>query len=301
MAALAWKAFSLNRGTKAMYRKLGNRFGSRRRQTHHNTAYLLRAHWLLTKLRSYGLTGAGNVHALELGSGWMHFYALYLRLFEDMRITLYDVWDNRQLGALKSAFGEVATNATVFANHTPQEIARAKAVIATVAKAQTFEEIYEHLGFNYIVDPEGGLSSLENGVYDFIFSMDVLEHVRKESLEKSIESYYRVLRPGGLSIHQIGVDDHLTHYDQSSSKKQYLAYSESRWRHMFQNDVQYFNRCSFDEFRTIFLRIGFEEAEASTDRQPEELAGIKIAPQFRNQSQESLEATRVYLIHRKPK
>ena len=43
----------------------------------------------------------------ELGTGWIHFYSLYLRLFFDFRGTLYDVWDNRQLHALKRIFSQL--------------------------------------------------------------------------------------------------------------------------------------------------------------------------------------------------
>ena len=45
---------------------------------------------------------------------------------------------------------------------------------------------------------------------------------------------YRSLKPGGYSIHQIGIDDHLTHFDSSQSPKKYISYSDNVWKLLFE-------------------------------------------------------------------
>jgi len=54
--------------------------------------------------------------------------------------------------------------------------------------------------------------------------------------------FHRILKPGGYMIHQIGIDDHLQHYDPAESPKNYLRFSDRAWKLLFENDVQYFNR-----------------------------------------------------------
>ncbi|MHB8473041.1 MAG: methyltransferase domain-containing protein [Gammaproteobacteria bacterium] len=298
--ATALKLFSLNPLTKSFYRKLGNsRFGGGRRHRL-NPIYVERGNWLLDRLERLQIPARQDIRCLELGTGWVHFFSIYLRLFMEFKVTLFDVWDNRQLGALKKNFSQVPDVLTTLGTVDAATCSEIKAVVDKIVNVQDFTQLYELLGLDYQIDPRGSMNALPSNFYDLVFSIDVLEHVNSKYLQQSITEYYRVLKPGGYSIHQIGVDDHLTHYSQSASKKQYLAYSDSTWSRWFENDVQYFNRISFDAFRRMFSSAGFEEIEVFAEPDPGALATIRIATQYKTQSIESLEAVRVYLIHRKP-
>ncbi|MGH8573588.1 MAG: hypothetical protein ACREX8_13590, partial [Gammaproteobacteria bacterium] len=61
-------------------------------------------------------------------------------------------------------------------------------------------------------------------------------------VEDLLADFHRTLKPGGYMIHQIGIDDHLQHYDPAESPKNYLRFSDRAWKLLFENDVQYFNR-----------------------------------------------------------
>lgn len=101
LAALALKAFSLNDATKKAYRSIGNLVGQRARQNTDIDVYVERGDLFVALCKKYGAVPA-HAQAFELGTGWMHWYSLYLRLYFDLHVTMLDVWDNRQLAALQT-------------------------------------------------------------------------------------------------------------------------------------------------------------------------------------------------------
>jgi SAM-dependent methyltransferase len=294
--ALALKLFSATGQTRSAYRRMGNWRRNRSAASVHRD-YLDNARWLLDVLRREGFLGGDPMRALEIGTGWLHYYGTSLALSSGCEVDLYDVWDNRQFDRFAATFRDPA--AIIDDLELNSEAARRRAHM--ISKAEYFDDVYRALGMRYVVDPEGELGQLPSGRYDVAFSVDVLEHVHSKSLARSISAMHRVLRPGGLAVHQIGVDDHLTHYDRRASLKQYLSYGPMEWKVRFANAVQYTNLASFDEFRALFAAAGFEELEASVERRPDQLEGVRIAKRFRSQTPESLEAVRLFLVYRKPR
>ena len=82
--------------------------------------------------------------------------------------------------------------------------------------------------------PAGDLSRFPDRFFNGVFSFHVLEHLDRNGIPRFLENMARVLSPGEISIHQIGIDDHLAHYDTSASAKQYLAYSDATWSRRFE-------------------------------------------------------------------
>ena len=102
MTALALKGFSCCKPARSLYRGLGNRLGARNRTVGDMPNYYFeRVQRNVAWCLKYGPLGPNDV-IVELGTGWVHWEALTLRLFFDFKAVLYDVWDNRQLSALKS-------------------------------------------------------------------------------------------------------------------------------------------------------------------------------------------------------
>src|SRR5205814_10436620 len=74
--------------------------------------------------------------------------------------------------------------------------------------ARSFEDVYKILDFTHVIQPDGSLAALLESAFSAVFSMHVLEHVRREAVPELIRQMYRVLKPGGVAVHQIGIDDH---------------------------------------------------------------------------------------------
>lgn len=169
LAALALKAFSLNDATKKAYRSIGNLVGQRARQNTDIDVYVERGDLFVALCKKYGAVPA-QAQAFELGTGWMHWYSLYLRLYFDLHITMLDVWDNRQLAALQALFGKL--KARVPAGF-KGDVGRLDTIIA----APSFEALYEALGLCYVIEPDGSPRQFADGAFDLIFSFHCLEHV----------------------------------------------------------------------------------------------------------------------------
>ena len=223
----------------------------------------------------------------------MHWYSLYLRFFYDVEITGIDVWDNRQFKALQAAakkleavFERSGTDAKVIEN------------VRKVSHCSGFDDLYQTFGFEYVLERTGALSQFSNSHFNFITSFHVLEHIPTQYLMSLANDMYRTLKPGAITIHQIGIDDHLTHYDRKASQKQYLKYSDRTWRIFFENEVQYINRLQPSDWQGLFKSAGFVLFDKITEKT--NIDALPIKGRFRKYPKEDLECTILTCVYQKP-
>lgn len=297
-AAIALKCFSSSRFSRAIYRKVGNRVGDKRRRAGTMPAYYPeRVRRTLRLALEHKIVRDGD-RVFELGTGWLHWEAITLRLFYDIEAVLYDVWDNRQLGGLKNYFRQLSDLLEDGFDLSANELKRARGIIESILKVESFSGLYDLLGFEYVVDGSGSLSGIPGESIDVFVSAGVLEHVHRDALPGLMAESHRVLKPGGWAIHSIDTSDHLSHYDASVSKKKYLAYSERKWRILFENEVQYINRVQRGEWLDLFKASGLELIEE--DSRPVDISDIAVADRFRKMDRQDLETTVMRAALRKP-
>jgi len=248
---------------------------------------------LIDLCNKYGIVKPGDT-VLEIGTGWIHWYSMYMRLHHDLRITMFDIWDNRQFHALKAAFAKLEALATAEQSSSSQVVDRLEAILAV----SSFDELYALLDLKYVIDDTGSLDRFADNSFDFVFSFHVLEHVRRSSTAQEVRDIYRILRPGHYSVHQIGISDHLAHYDGRVSIKNYLRYSDRTWSIFFENEVQYFNRLQMSDWLGLFNEVGFSLCERIVDSR--DISSLKIHPQYQHRTREDLACTILTLVHRKP-
>ncbi len=299
LAAAALKSLSANTWTRRFYRDVvGNRLGARQRlQRGLGDHHIRRAQELVELSRRHGMLRDG-LRMLELGSGWMHFYAIVMRMWVDVRVTLVDVWDNRQFDALQSVFAEFERRLDEVFAFTPEQRARAAAVLAEVRTSTSYDDLYQRLGFDFALDPNGVHGWLPDASYDLAFSFDVLEHVHRDAVPPLLDNLTRLLKPGGLQIHNIGIHDHLTNYDGSMSWKHYLRYPDPVWRRFFENEVQYINRIQRTDWLERFRNSGAIVLEERPETCP--LEGVRIHPQFSTLDRTDLACIALTVVARKP-
>ena len=257
-------------------------FGQKRRTQAGIDKYVERGNLLVAIAKKYNLLKDG-ASLVELGTGWMHWFGLYIGLHADgdIKLELYDVWDNRQLDALKGAFGKLARQW----KQNPSVSVEQHERLNSILNARSFEELYGRIGANYKIDSKGSLATYPATAYDAIISFHVMEHVGKSFIEQSISDMFRMLKPGGYCIHQIGIDDHLAHYDSKASKKNYLRYSLSKRKYLFENVVQYHNVLQGADYQRFFSNAGFEIVEV--DRERCDIEGLRIHSDWAGYSRET--------------
>ena len=298
MAATALRLFSISPQTKGIYRRLGSVVGGKRRVAlgvpNH---YINRARHLLDTIRRYDALRDGD-RILEVGTGWLHWESIIIRLFYDVEAVLFDVWDSRQLESLRLYCSQLAGRIDAEFETTADQRDRAHSLLQAISTAGSFDEIYQLLGFRYVTDPSGTLHQFESQSFRAVVSGSVLQHVKRNILPGYILDFQRLLQPGGYSIHMIDLGDQISYYDPSVSIKNYLRYSDFVWKVCFQGDIQYFNRVQRPEWLELFERAGLvlvEEEFRTVD-----LDNLKVNKKYRYLARSDLECTILYLAHAKP-
>ena len=297
MTAAALKAFSCTRSTRRLYRMLGNSVGARKRVTGRMPPnYFPRMERMLAMYDRHGLLKNGG-RLLELGTGWFHWEAMTTRLFYDIDAVLFDVWDNRQFGALKNFFGQLDGMLDRLPED-PDTLARAHALLAKIQAVQSWEQLYALLGFRYMVNESGTLEVVDQGSFDVVVSAGVMEHIHGDIAEKFVQGISDALKPGGYSFNSINIRDHLFPYDPSVSAKQYLRYGDAVWKCCFDNEVQYINRIQRSTWLKLFEKAGLELVEEEI--QPVDISGLGISNAFRSFDEKDLSCGGLAVLHRKP-
>jgi len=293
MAALALKTFSANALTRGFYRMLGNSYNELRRRSAPGLNYRIeRGDLLMALARKHRAIKHGD-RLLELGTGWMHWYALYAGLYFDLQLTGLDIWDNRQFAGL-IATARKLRDEMVSRGESADTIAR----LDRITTSRNWEDVYERTHFEYVIHPKGAITQFSDRSFDSIISFHVLEHVPRGSVYTLVNDMYRTLEPGACMIHQIGIDDHLAHYDRSACSKQYLRYSDRVWQTLFENELQYINRLQASEWDRLFTDAGFQILERIAPKKEIDLS--LIHPQFRHLPKDDFGCTALTLVLRKP-
>jgi SAM-dependent methyltransferase len=287
--AMALKCFSSGPLMRNLYRKLGNTVGNRRRSSGAMPGYYPeRLKRMLGLQRKHKIVRDGD-RIIELGTGWLHWEALTLRLFYDIRATLFDVWDNRQLGGLKNYVRQLGPMLSDGFGLSAAELKRAQSLIEEIVKVESFAELYKLLGFEYVVESSGRLEQFSSGSFQLVVSGGVLEHVKRDALPTLIRETERILKPRGWAVHSIDTADHLEHYDRTVSSKMYLSFSEETWARLFENEVQYINRMQRGEWLELFKANGFELIEEESRRI--DISSLSLADRYLHMDKRDLECT----------
>ena len=245
--------------------------------------------WVWEQAAAENCLEAGKC-VLELGTGWTHANSLYIGLVGNCSIMTFDVVDSRSLASLKyqvplvlkmiegkpGPFGRRETHRAQEGNRNPP--------------SPRLRAAYEILRITYQVNPTG-VPLFSDETFDLIYSMDVLEHVRREDFSSLVRRWRDMLKPGARFVAQVGLDDHLRHYDSSKSLKEYLRHSDFLWRRLLQNDLQYINRLTATEILDAF-RDGGLDVEGH-ERELCDISGLSVHPFYRKQSQEDLATVRL--------
>ncbi len=298
MTAAALKMFSISPQTKRFYRLLGNILDQRRRiQEGLNEYYVDRARKILELCERHYTIQKGN-RLLEIGTGWMHWESMIIRLFYDVEITMFDVWDNRYFGAYKQYFRQFEGIIVTEISMDQTQYKRVHKLLQAISKASSFDEIYNLFELQYVINPSGTLNNFQDESFSVIFSCDVLEHIDRSLLPEFIQDFHRLLKPGGYSLHKIDLIDHLYYYDTSASVKNYLRYPDKVWKRYFENSVQYINRVQRPEWLDFFHKAGLELVE----EQPifADLGTIKVDKGYETLSRQDLQCVTLTVVHRKP-
>lgn len=156
--------------------------------------------------------------------------------------------------------------------------------------------------FDYRAPADATATQLPDESVDVVFSNSVLEHVPRNVIGLMMHEAYRVLRPGGLSIHSVNCGDHYAYFDKQITFMNYYQFAERDW-HFWNNRLLYQNRMRPQDFIELSEQAGLTTVIARHSPRPELLArlpSLKLAAEFQRYSPEQLCCTSVDFVGKKP-
>ncbi len=245
---------------------------------------------------------ASGARLLEIGTGWHPALPLCFALAGADSIATFDIV--RLLGEATSfrlleSLGKHIPKIAHWAGESPAGIA---AKLMEYRRSRNLGELLARSRIEYFAPADGRATGLEDDSVDLVYSNSVLEHVPREVIGGLMKESFRVLKPGGLSMHNVGCNDHYAFFDKSISFVNFLQYEEREWR-LWNNPIQYQNRMRAPQFVELAEQAGFEMIGNRTCVDPgalKALQSLRVAPQFASFSRDELAATTVDFIGRKP-
>ena len=160
--------------------------------------------------------------------------------------------------------------------------------------ADTIEEVLHRCGSTYMT---GGLASyreIPDASVDFVWSQAVLEHVRRGEFLELLQELRRILKPDGVSTHQVDLKDHLG--GALNNMRLGSGFWEKDW---VANSGFYTNRIRFREMCALFREVGFSVDVRKTSRWAEVPTPRRaLAAEFQHFSEEDLLVSDFFIVLR---
>lgn len=236
---------------------------------------------------------------VEIGTGWNAINTLLLFVLGAKEIHTYDRTRHLRLHLVQRALREIEISIEEVAARTTVPVRVLRERLAHLSGKQQLEEILNAGHIHYHAPGDATRTGLAEASVDLVYSYGVLEHVPAEIAHRFNQESRRILRPGGLVFHGIGLHDHYTGVDRNITAVNFLKYSDRFWSTLVLNDISYHNRLRERDFVDIFRRDGFELLHRESSVDPASLHALesmRVDERFRGYTKEELAVIRTVLI-----
>jgi hypothetical protein len=131
-------------------------------------------------------------------------------------------------------------------------------------------------------------TGLAPATIDLFTSTGVLEYIPGFALNEILGECRRIGRPGAVQSHYLNLVDQFSYFDQSITPFNFLKYSARSWKYL-NSPLTWQNRFRISDFRRILGESGYRVLKEDCTRgKPEDLAKVKLAPEFQDYRREDL-------------
>jgi SAM-dependent methyltransferase len=243
-----------------------------------------RSNGFLTHSAIYrNLTAAPLRQIIELGPGDSVATALFAHGFGAERIWLIDVG---RFAVDAPAHYRAALDRLSARGGNPPQLARPEGIDAVLAATNA----------TYLTDGIDAMGTIPDDSIDLLFSLAVLEHIRRAAFDRLLDEIFRVLRPGGVSTHLVDLRDHL------GGGLNNLRFSQRLWEHpIMASSGFYTNRLRCTEICEKALARDFRVSIAMPGRWAAPPTPRRVlSAEFRDLSDDELAVAWFTLILQKP-
>lgn len=255
-----------------------------------------------TKLDHYAQrTPDGGVprRVLEIGTGWHPILPIAMWLAGAERVDTVDIRCNltdAQVQETLDAFHAASEDGRL-ARYFPRAIPdRVRALLeAPPVAAEGYVAWLRRFGVVTHVSNEP-YGAIADASVDLIVSVSVLEYFPRALLVSTGHEFARVLRPGGVMIHDVSLADQYAFMDGSISKLNFLRYSRRAWR-IINSPLIPLSRLRASDYVAAFGECGFDTELLDIERVEEsEARSIPLAAEFRHYSLDDIAIIRTNFV-----
>ncbi len=276
----------------AANRWLSRRFGGLREPT----AFGIRnTHAMCCLLDRYGFKVEDKVF-VELGTGWDAAAALALASMGAGAIHSYDLFRHLDEKFVLRAKAEVDGFSDREMSGFPFECDIARVAGTSRRRPSSLDS------FHYYAPHDARDTGLTEESVDCYFSLAVLEHIPKTTIEGLLRESWRILKQGGLCFHYVQPTMHAAWADPTATGIDYLTCSDFSWRALYDNSIAHENRLRAVEYVGLIKDAEFDILgtwRQVDKRALEALPRMRIAARFRHFSSEELATSYVWILARK--
>ena len=238
---------------------------------------------------------------VEVGTGWYPVLPICFSLAGAKCIQSYDIHRHINAKLTRRALGDLAPHLDAIATICSAGPAEIRATYQQLLQAPDIDELLRLCRIEYHAPGDARKTGLPPDSVDLVYSNSVFEHVPGDAILEILRESRRILKPGGLALHNVGCGDHYAFFDHSISFINFLQFSEAEWRR-WNNSLLYQNRLRVPQFLALAEEAGLKVIYKQTHVRPESrhaLANLALAPEFRGFSPEDLVATSLDFISQK--
>jgi len=239
---------------------------------------------------------------IEIGTGWYPTLPICFSLVGAKRILTYDISRHMDAGLTFRMIAALEPHLEMMAEAGGRHPEDIRTRYHELLQARDLNTLLERARVEYCAPADTRATGSPPNTADLVYSNSVLEHVPKPIIQSLMKEIVRMLRPGGLTLHNVGCNDHYAFVDRQISFVNYLRYSEARWN-KWNNRLQYQNRLRAPEFLEMAAEAGLEVIYKQVAVRPgtrEALMTFEVAAEFRRFSKEHMAITTVDFIAKKP-
>jgi len=247
----------------------------------------------------FQLNGA---NLIEIGSGWYPTLPICFSLVGAKRVQTYDISRHMDAGLTFRMIAALEPHLDSIAEAGGVCLEDIRAKHHELLQAKDLGALLERARVDYCAPADTRATGSPPNSADLVYSNSVLEHVPEQVLRSLMDEIMRMLRPGGLTLHNVGCNDHYAFVDRRISFVNYLRYSNTRWS-AWNNRLQYQNRLRAPEFLDLAADAGLEVIYKQVAVRPgtrEALTTFEVAQEFKRFSVEQMAITTIDFVAKKP-
>jgi len=240
--------------------------------------------------------------AVELGTGWFPTIPVGLYLCGARELWTVDIKPLLRPAAVRQVlryYSDAEQSGVlqrILPERRPERIQALRSILSQPA-SKSASSLLEDFKIHVLV-ADAQSTPIPERTVKFFFSSGVLQYIPRPVLRGILAEFKRISAPGAVMSHRINLRDEYSLFDHSISPFNFLRYTEKQWRWR-NSPLIWQNRLRISDYRQLLTEAGFHLiGEESTAGREEDLARIKLAPEFQDYARDDILVLHSYLTAR---